>query len=152
MDNDEVVQSAEEAGLSLIRFLYCDTNSIIRGKNVPIGRLRQRMVDGVGLSRALLAADLDGLNRGLDPGPPTGVDPDTLSEEQSAEMGIERLPKTLTEALEAFEADPVIASALDPLLKRSYAAIKRSEIAAYALGDEESLRDEAEFAGHFYKY
>ncbi|MFN2141542.1 MAG: hypothetical protein ACK2U5_13725, partial [Candidatus Promineifilaceae bacterium] len=36
MDNEEVAQRAEEAGLSLIRFLYCDTNSIIRGKNVPI--------------------------------------------------------------------------------------------------------------------
>ena len=57
MDNEGVFQAAQEAGLSLIRFLYCDSNSIIRGKNVPIDQLQRRLVDGVGLSRALLAVN-----------------------------------------------------------------------------------------------
>jgi glutamine synthetase len=106
---------------------------------------------------ALLVAGLDGLNRSLDPGLPVSQDPDTLSEDQLATMGIERLPKTLEEALDALEADPVLTAALGELLARSYVAIKRSEIAAYAPADEASQRDVsqsdvAEFAGHFYKY
>jgi len=101
---------------------------------------------------ALLAAGLDGMQRNLDPGQPISVDPDTLSEEQLAAMGIKRMPQTLEEALEALEADPFLSEVLDPLLLRSYAAIKRSEVEAYGLGDGASQPDVVEFAGHFYKY
>ena len=102
---------------------------------------------------ALLAAGLDGMQRHLDPGPPIGVDPDTLSAEQLATVGIKRLPQTLEEALAALETDAVLSEALDPLLLRSYLAIKRSEIEAYASrSDNVSRCDDAEFAGHFYKY
>ncbi|MFN2105233.1 MAG: hypothetical protein ACK2UR_14275 [Candidatus Promineifilaceae bacterium] len=167
MDNEEVAQRAEEAGLSLIRFLYCDTNSIIRGKNVPIPspmrsspecstNLELKAADATGnpylALGALLAAGLDGMQRNLDPGQPISVDPDTLSEEQLAAMGIKRMPQTLEEALEALEADPFLSEVLDPLLLRSYAAIKRSEVEAYGLGDGASQPDVVEFAGHFYKY
>jgi glutamine synthetase len=101
---------------------------------------------------ALLVAGLDGLERELYPGPPVNVDPDTLSKDQITKMGIERLPKTLEEALDALEADPVLTGALGSLLSRSYVAIKRSEVVAYASGDDASQRAAAEFAGHFYKY
>ena len=57
MDNSAVVQAVADADLSLVRFLYCDNSSIIRGKVVPAGRLLQRLSDGVGLSRALLAVN-----------------------------------------------------------------------------------------------
>ena len=53
----EVIRAVQHADLSLIRFLYCDTNSIIRGKSVPAAQLERRMVDGIGLSRALLAVN-----------------------------------------------------------------------------------------------
>jgi glutamine synthetase len=119
---------------------------------------------------ALLVAGLDGLNRGLDPGPPVNLDPDTLGAEEPAHAdasdradradaasgptaavgavgGIKRLPATLGEALDALTADDVLMDALGDLLSKSYLAIKRSEIAAYS-----ALGDEAEFAGHFYKY
>jgi hypothetical protein len=101
---------------------------------------------------SLLVAGLDGLERELNPGPPVNVDPDTLSKDQITKMGIERLPKTLAEALDMLEADPLLTGALGSLLSRSYVAIKRSEVVAYASGDDASQRDVAEFAGHFYKY
>jgi glutamine synthetase len=57
MDSSQVVQAAQEAGLALVRFLYCDNSIIIRGKSVPVAHLERRMADGVGLSRALLAVN-----------------------------------------------------------------------------------------------
>lgn len=96
---------------------------------------------------ALLIAGLDGLNRGLDPGPPVNLDPATLTEDQLAGMGIKRLPTTLDEALKELEANRVLIDALGGFLSSSYLAIKRSEVAFYSSGSEE-----AEFAGHFYKF
>src|SRR6185312_10373583 len=43
----------------------------------------------------LLAAGLDGLERHLDPGSPTEVDPASLTEEQRRDQGIARLPASL---------------------------------------------------------
>jgi glutamine synthetase len=96
---------------------------------------------------AILVTGLDGLNKGLDPGPAVDLDPAVLSEEQLASQGIKRLPATLEEALNELEADPLLIDALGDLLSSSYLAIKRSEVAAYSNDSEE-----AEIAGHFYKY
>jgi glutamine synthetase len=95
----------------------------------------------------LLAAGLDGLERRLDPGAPTEVDPATLSEEQRRERGIRRLPRSLDESLAALEADTVLVEALGPLLAQSYLAVRRSEAEAYRDQDVD-----LEIAGHFYKY
>ncbi|MFB6102835.1 MAG: glutamine synthetase family protein [Haloplanus sp.] len=48
---------------------------------------------------ALVAAGLDGIERGLDPGGPLNRDPGTLDDDERAARGIERLPTTLDEAL-----------------------------------------------------
>ncbi len=78
---------------------------------------------------ALLAAGLDGIQRGLEPGAPLAVDPGALSEEERRRCGIERLPTTLSEALMALERDEVLTAALGPLLSASYLAVKRQEVA-----------------------
>ena len=62
-------------------------------------------------------------------------------------LGIQRLPATQAEALDALEADEVLAGALGPVLAGSYLAVRRSEWAAYSAGD-----DEFEHQGHFLKY
>src|SRR5207248_8194359 len=49
----------------------------------------------------LIAAGLDGLDRGLEPPEPVGVDPSTLTEGQRAARGIVRMPATQAEALDA---------------------------------------------------
>jgi glutamine synthetase len=95
----------------------------------------------------LIAAGLDGLDRGLDPPEPVEVDPSTIPEERRERLGIRPLPTTQEEALEALQHDRVLMEALGPPLARSYLAVRGSEWAAYSAGDEEF-----EQQGHFLKY
>jgi glutamine synthetase len=95
----------------------------------------------------LLAAGLDGLERGLEPPEPVEVDPATIPDDERPRRGIVRLPATQEEALDALEADDVLTGALGPVLTRSYLAVRRSEWAAYSAGDEAF-----EQQGHFSKY
>jgi glutamine synthetase len=95
----------------------------------------------------LIVAGLDGLQRGLDLPEPVEVDPATIPEEERAARGIVRLPATQVEALAALERDDVLTEALGPVLTTSYLAVRRSEWAAYAAGDEAF-----EQQGHFSKY
>jgi glutamine synthetase len=95
----------------------------------------------------LLAAGLDGIERKLDPGRPVLVDPDTLSEADRKRHGIRRYPTTLGEALDALERDEILSTALGAELVKEYVTVKRSEVRAFAAGDEAF-----ELAQHFYKY
>jgi glutamine synthetase len=79
----------------------------------------------------LLAAGLDGIERKLDPGEPTLVDPDTLSDDERARRGIRRLPRSLDEALDALERDEVLRAALGNVLAQAYLGVKRSEARAF---------------------
>src|SRR5881409_550402 len=84
----------------------------------------------------LIAAGLDGLERGLEPPEPVEVDPATIDEQERAARGIARLPETQEQALAALEADDVLIAALGPVLAESYLAVRRSEWEAYSAGDE----------------
>jgi glutamine synthetase len=95
----------------------------------------------------LIAAGLDGLERGLEPPEPVEVDPATLSEDERARLGIATVPSTQAEALDALAGDAVLMGALGPVLAESYLAVRRSEWAAYSEGDEAF-----EQQGHFSKY
>ena len=95
----------------------------------------------------LIAAGLDGLERGLEPPEPVEVDPATIDEQEREARGIVRLPTTQAEALDALEADDVLISALGPVLAESYLVVRRSEWDAYSAGDEVF-----EQQGHFLKY
>ena len=95
----------------------------------------------------LIAAGLDGLERGLEPPEPVEVDPATIAEGERAARGIMELPATQAEALDALAADPVLTAALGPVLAESYLAVRRSEWAAYSAGDAAF-----EQQGHFAKY
>ena len=95
----------------------------------------------------LLAAGLDGLERGLDPGEATLVDPDTLSEAERTQRRIRRYPTSLGEALDALDRDDVMVAALGKPLAREYLAVKRSEVKAFA-GREPAF----EIEQHFLKF
>jgi glutamine synthetase len=95
----------------------------------------------------LIAAGLDGLERGLEPPEPVDVDPATIAEEERGQRGILRLPATQAEALDALAADETLLGALGPTLADSYLAVRRSEWAAYSAGDAAF-----EQQGHFEKY
>jgi glutamine synthetase len=95
----------------------------------------------------LLAAGLDGIRRRLDPGEPQAGDPGHLSDAERERAGIERLPRSLGDALDALEADAVLTQALGPLLARAYVAVKRDECRHYA-----QVSPEEEARQHLYKY
>ncbi len=95
----------------------------------------------------LLAAGLDGIARKLDPGEPTLVDPDTLTDAERARRGIRRHPTSLGAALDALERDPVLAEALGPVLFKEYLIVKRSEVQGFQGKDVDF-----EIAQHFHKY
>ena len=95
----------------------------------------------------LLAAGLDGLERGLDLPEPVDVDPATIPDDERARRGIVRLPATQAEALDALAADALLLSTLGSVLAESYLAVRRSEWAAYSAGDAAF-----EQQGHFEKY
>jgi glutamine synthetase len=95
----------------------------------------------------LIAAGLDGLERGLEPPEPVQVDPATIPDQERAERGIHPLPATQEEALAALEADDVLTAALGSVLTESYLVVRRSEWDAYSSQDAEF-----EHRGHFLKY
>jgi glutamine synthetase len=77
----------------------------------------------------VLAAGMDGLERGLDPGEPTMVDPATLSDEQRTSKGLFPLPASPDEALDALEEDDVLVEALGEPLVRTHVAVARAQAA-----------------------
>ncbi|CAA9462886.1 MAG: Glutamine synthetase type I [uncultured Rubrobacteraceae bacterium] len=98
---------------------------------VPFGRLELRLSDSGSnpylVTAALIAAGLDGIERGLDPGEPRTENLYDLSGEDLGEKGIDLLPHTLNEACDALEADSVICKALGMEFVREYIEIKRQE-------------------------
>lgn len=55
MTPEEVVAAAREAGVRLVRFLYCDNGGIVRGKATHVARLDDRLRTGIGLTVAMQA-------------------------------------------------------------------------------------------------
>jgi glutamine synthetase len=76
---------------------------------------------------AVLTAGMDGMERALDPGEPTIVDPATLSEEERTSRGIRPYPASLDEALDALEKDEVLTEALGESLVRTHLAVARAQ-------------------------
>ncbi|HZS02853.1 MAG TPA: glutamine synthetase family protein [Chloroflexota bacterium] len=52
---DEVLRAADAADVSLVRFLYCDNGSVIRGKSSHRAGLAERLRSGIGLTVAMQA-------------------------------------------------------------------------------------------------
>ncbi|MGB7565424.1 MAG: type III glutamate--ammonia ligase [Prochlorococcaceae cyanobacterium] len=101
----------------------------------PGGRVECRAADSAAnpyLGGAMiLAAGLEGIREGLDPGPANLVNAYTLSPGQLAERGINKLPRTLGEAIEAFAADPLSRSVFGDAMFESFVAYKREEWESY---------------------
>ena len=95
----------------------------------------------------LIAAGLDGIERGLEPPDPVQVDPGTLPADERAAKGIRPLPSSQREALDALAADAVLTGAMGDVLARSYLAVRGSEWDVYSAADEAF-----EQQGHFQKY
>ncbi len=104
---------------------------------LPMNRrcLEVRIADSaanVHLGAALtVAAGLDGVVRQLKPGDPVNIDTYSRSEKELAAQGIHRLPRTLGEAIDAFEASELCREVLGEQVHRSYAEYKRAEWLEY---------------------
>lgn len=94
------------------------------------GRIEYRLADGAAnpylLQAALLAAGLDGIEQGRDPGRALALDMYTAGIVE----GARRLPLNLLDAIRAFEASPLRA-ALGEAFAGSYAKLKRQEWDSY---------------------
>ncbi|GHE48657.1 glutamine synthetase [Streptomyces longispororuber] len=118
--------SEESPGSTRIEFKACDSSA---NPYLALG--------------ALVHAGLDGVRRRLDPGEPLAEDPVTLSEGELRRRGVQRLPRSLGEAVEALERDEYLTSALGPYHSSLYPTLKRIET-----HDMAAAGVEAEFFTH----
>jgi glutamine synthetase len=81
----------------------------------------------------LLAAGLDGIEQGFLLGEPTQDDIGHLSAADASARGLELLPRSAPEALDALEGDAVLMDALGPVIGPGFLRLRRSEVAAYSL-------------------
>ena len=104
---------------------------------VPMGggRVECRAADSamnVYLATAMvLAAGLEGIREGLDPGDPHRANLYNLSEAERAAQGISFLPRSLGDALDAFEMDPLSRAVFGPAMFDAYLTYKRGEWEEY---------------------
>jgi glutamine synthetase len=100
------------------------------------GRIEDRTVDGSCnpylAATAMLAAGLDGVDRGLDPGEPNSANLYKLSHEQLATAGIELLPENLLDATRELERNEPLRAALGKTRDGDYVdyfvKVKRDEV------------------------
>ena len=88
---------------------------------------------------ALIAAGLDGIERGLQLPPEATVDPAGMDDAARTEAGITRLPTSLGAALDAFDANPVVRAAMGTALADTWSAVRRDEVDRYADATEEDV-------------
>jgi len=81
---------------------------------------------------AVLAAGLDGVARRAELPPEVTVDPASLNPDALAAVGGSPLPESLQLALEHLEGSEVLNRALGEELARSFAAVRRDEVALFA--------------------
>lgn len=95
------------------------------------GRVESRAVDtscNPYLAAAiLLGAGLEGIEQQLDPGDPIPMNMYEQSDEDLARLSVGVLPRTLLEAVEAFERDPLSESVFGSELKSAYVELKQRE-------------------------
>jgi glutamine synthetase len=82
-------------------------------------------------SALCLAAGLEGIRERLDPGAPHAENLYELSDAELAAAGVQPLPRTLGEAVDAFEADPFVERVLGTALKNEFIKYKRAEWTEY---------------------
>lgn len=111
---------------------YGSNNRTLMGR-LPMNRhcLEVRIADSacnlyLGLA-AVIAAGLEGVIEGLDPGPAVNVDTYKTSRDDLLAMGAHRLPATLGEALDAFASDSLMADVFGKDFHDDYEAYKRAE-------------------------
>jgi glutamine synthetase len=113
------------------------TNNRTNSVRIPMGggRCESRNADSSCnpyLAAALvLAAGLEGVREQLDPGDPHHENLYELSAAELEKIGVQELPRTLGEAVDAFAADPFIEKIIGKELKDEFIRYKREEWTEY---------------------
>ena len=111
---------------------YGDNNRTQMFRIPEPGRFECRVVSGavnpyLGIA-GFIAAGMDGIERELDPGAPqVGRNMYEIPLEQAREEGLRTIPQSLSDALDAFESDPVVMSAVGTELAAEFLRVKRQE-------------------------
>jgi glutamine synthetase len=131
-----VVGSQSGSAWAPIYISYGSNNRTQMLRIPTAGRIEDRTVDGscnpyLGIT-GLLAAGLDGIERGLDPGEPTSDhNLHELPEDERRQLGVELLPDNLLDATRALERDDVLRAALGKCQEEEYVdyyvRVKREE-------------------------
>ena len=94
-------------------------------------RVESRAVDSTSnpylAAAAYLQAGLDGIEHQLDPGDPMPQNMYLLDPAELRDLGVNTLPRTLLEAVDALEQDALIERVLGPELKRAFVELKTDE-------------------------
>ena len=96
---------------------------------------------------AVIAAGLDGIEQGADPGAPISEDPGNWTQERREAHDVHVLPQSSARAREALADDAVIADVLGPDLLGAFLAVRRSD-ESWAQG----VDDEAAVDAHRWLY
>jgi glutamine synthetase len=96
---------------------------------------------------ALVAAGLDGIQRGLDPGEPITTNPHDMDPDEREARGIRRYPSTLAEAITELERDEVLLEALGAERAHEFIGVRRAE-----WNDLGSASLDRQIATHFRRY
>jgi glutamine synthetase len=115
---------------------YGDNNRTHMFRTPEPGRFECRAVSGAVnpylAMAAFIAAGIDGIERDLDPGDPiVGRNMYETTLEDMQKQGLRVIPQSLSEALDEFEADGVVQSALGPELSAEFLRVKRQEWVRY---------------------
>ncbi len=113
---------------------YGDNNrtSMVR---IPFGRIELRLPDSSAnpylATAAVIAAGLDGIERGLDPGDPLNINLYTLTPDELRQKGVQVLPQSLHEAVAALAADPLFSTQLGADFIAEFIRLKQMEWVDY---------------------
>ena len=80
---------------------------------------------------ACLAAGLEGIRQELPLAPSVDINVSALTDEERRALDIERLPKTMCDAVDALEQDPFIIDMMGEPVAKQYIATKRKEWNTY---------------------
>ncbi len=88
---------------------------------------------------AVLAAGLNGIDRGGRLPEPISVDPASLSDDERRALGVSRLPQRLEDALDHLSKAELLAEAMGRPLLGSFLAVRRAEIESFAGASDDEI-------------
>ncbi|HKQ95126.1 MAG TPA: type III glutamate--ammonia ligase [Aestuariivirgaceae bacterium] len=133
-----LVLKGSQSGFTWAPVFVCyGNNNRTNTVRIPLagGRIELRAADSacnpyLGIAM-VLQAGLEGIAEGLDPGEPRTDNMYVKSEDELKRLGVEHLPETLEEALDAFEADPLGVRVMGQTMRDTWLENKRNEWNSY---------------------